>query len=754
MAKSALRTDAAIVFALFALNLLILGPYLLTDFPNQAWNNGYMYIGMARAFHDYFGGWNPSTYAGAPLRYLYPPVFPGLLGLFAASPGHAYHLLTGIAFALIPAAVYALGVELLGSRLLGAFAAIVYSAFPSPVYYFLPTWKALAQPFASAPWGFLALLRYEEAPHGFSFLFAILAILAAVRNRWIWASIFSAAVFLTSWPGTVGLAMALLAVTLTGGTKSAIRLLTTGGMAYGLAAFWMTPGFFLSTSILNRVVLSHNVAIVPWTRTTWLIAGVAAALAGVALWRLPRMTAAVVCWSAITGAVIVAYTLTNAALVPLPYRYMLEFNLCVVLLLSAMISLIPRWRGVAVVVVLLAGAPGAIHFLRHAWGVQPHFERPESSASYPIAQWLGEHRDGARVMASGELEPALSVWTRVPQVGGSGQGVSNTLVFAAQRQIAFGCGVDSEKIAERWMQALGVDNFAVHGAASREYFHWIADPAKFSRLPVSWQNGADDTIYKLTAGPQAVVVDLDGLKKLPPMQSTSDVRFLDAYVAWAAGKRPVEMLSTSASRADFDVELNSGEAILVKTNYDRGWHAEGAFVEADPIGFLLVDAAPGRRHVALKFGAAWDTWLGIAITVITIALLVVRAPGILTAAIALAPAVAGYVVLASATPHTVAVAEQAFARLQPPTINPEGIVDAATNAQPPFQRGRPLTVYGLNFGAPTDNVLVLAGDRPATVEYRGLNQINFRLPPNVPARVPISVEVNGCRGNAFSIDEM
>jgi uncharacterized protein (TIGR03437 family) len=108
-------------------------------------------------------------------------------------------------------------------------------------------------------------------------------------------------------------------------------------------------------------------------------------------------------------------------------------------------------------------------------------------------------------------------------------------------------------------------------------------------------------------------------------------------------------------------------------------------------------------------------------------------------------------VLASATPATVGVAEQAFARLQPPTINPEGIVDSATNAQPPFQRGRTLAVYGLNFGASTDNVQLLAGDRVAAIEYRGPNQINFKLPPDVPARVPISVVLNGCRGNAFTV---
>jgi len=745
MEKPAFRIDAAIIFALFALNLLILGPYLLTDFPNQAWNNGYMYIGMARAFHDYFGGWNPSTYGGAPLRYLYPPVFPGLLGLFASTPGYSYHLLTGIVYATIPAAIYMLAAELFGSRSIAAFTAVVYSAFPSPVYYFLPTWKALARPFASAPWGFLALLRYEEAPHGFSFLFAILAILAALRRRWIWTSAASAVVFLTSWPGTVGLAMAWAAIAIAR-IREGPKLIAAGGVACGLAGFWMTPGFFHSTSVLNRVVLSHNVPIAPWTRTTFLVLAAATVLAGLALWLLPRRVAVIACWTAITGAVITAYTLTNTALVPLPYRYMLEFNLCAVLLVGGLVSLAPKWRPAIVGLLILAGLPGAVHFLRHAWEVQPHFAKPETGATYPIAQWLGAHAGDGRVMASGELEPALSVWTHAPQVGGSGQGVSNPLIFAAQRQIAFGCGVDSEQIAERWMQALGVGYFAVHGAASREYFHWYADPGKFASLPVAWQNGAGDMIYEFPAAPRAVVVDLDAMNRLPRLRSTADRQFLDAYVAWAAGKRPV------AASAGFDANLNPGEGVLVKTNYDRGWKARGASTEADPIGFLLLRAQPGRRNIDLKFGAAWDTWLGIAITLVTIVLLIVRAPSVVTGSVALLPAAVAYLVLASTTPPTVKVAEEAFARLQPPTINPEGIVDAATSAPPPFQRGRTLTVYGLNFGTPADNVQVFAGNRAAAIEYRGPNQINFKLPPDAPARVAITVEVNGCRGNAFTIE--
>ncbi len=73
------------------------------------------------------------------------------------------------------------------------------------------------------------------------------------------------------------------------------------------------------------------------------------------------------------------------------------------------------------------------------------------------------------------------LWSNVPQVGGSGQDVSNFLIFAAERQVGYGCGADSERIAELWLRALNVGYVAVHGAASREYFHWFTQPEKICR---------------------------------------------------------------------------------------------------------------------------------------------------------------------------------------------------------------------------------------------------------------------------------
>ncbi len=73
------------------------------------------------------------------------------------------------------------------------------------------------------------------------------------------------------------------------------------------------------------------------------------------------------------------------------------------------------------------------------------------SRAFQIAAWLNQHAGSDRVYATGELDSTLSIWSDVPQVGGMGQGISNFLIYAAERQVGYGCGADSERIAELWL---------------------------------------------------------------------------------------------------------------------------------------------------------------------------------------------------------------------------------------------------------------------------------------------------------------
>ncbi len=758
--RKRLVPDICIAAALFIGDLLLLGPWLTTDLSDQPWNNGYIYIAIARMFRDRSSLWNALQYGGAPFHFLYPPMLPTLAGLLRfLSVGRAFHLVSGIGYALAPVCLYILGRQLFRSRLPAIFAALAFAVFPS-LFYALPQLRVLGHPYANAPWSYVALVAYDEAPHAFALPFMLLAVAAAWRNRWTLASLFAAAVFLTSWPGLIGLSFPLAGLAVArwrdfGIVRTLACVASVAGAAYGLAAFWMTPAYFVSSRIYNRVVFRHTMLTAPWNRTTWIILAIALVVVMAATWRrVPSQLALVAVWTALSGLVVVSYLVAGNYLLPLPHRYLLEFSAGTALLLATLLSLAPpRSRTIATAVLIAAGAALSFRFVTHAWKFEPKAGDPRTQVGYQVAMWLKDHAGRARVLASGELDSTLSLWTDLAQVGGPGQDPANFLMFAAERQIAFGCDADSERIAELWLRALNAPLLVVHGAASREYFHWYARPNRFDALPVAWDNGAGDRIYHLPnfEPHEAVVVDLGALARLPRIASTADGQFLSDYVQWAAGKRPVAVHWASSGQAAFDVHLGPGEAVLLKVNNDPGWRTAGATIDTDPIGFQLIRASPGPRRVALRFGASWDTWLGRGITLATIILLLAGVSEIWIAAVAVIPAIAAWAVLVSMAPPTAQLAEDAFARLQPPMINLGGIVDNGTSQQPPFQRGQQISIYGSNFGGPGDTVRVWIGDHPTPIEFQSSHLIDLRWPADAPASAPVSVELNGCIGNAFMV---
>jgi hypothetical protein len=176
------RTDVWICLALFAGALAQLGPWLFIDLSNQPWNNGYIYIAIARMFRDHASLWNPLQYAGSPFHFLYPPMLPTWAAMLGFVPiGLAFHVASGIGYAMAPVSLYLLGRVLFGKRLPALFAALAFSVFPS-VIYALPSMRVLAHPYANAPWSFIALVAYDEAPHAFALPFLLLAIAAAWRE--------------------------------------------------------------------------------------------------------------------------------------------------------------------------------------------------------------------------------------------------------------------------------------------------------------------------------------------------------------------------------------------------------------------------------------------------------------------------------------------------------------------------------------------------------------------------------------------
>jgi len=757
MRRHALAIDYGIIASLIIANLLAIAPFLAMDFSPEPWNNDYTYIGMTRMFRDRPWSWNSLQYGGAPFHYLYPPLFHLITMLLPVrSLGRAYHLLSGAGYALVPAAFYIAALQLFRRRWLAAALAAVESFSPTVLYYVLPALSGFAANYRHGPWNFVALVAANESAHTLSLALVLLVVAAAWRDRWMLASFLSAAVFLMNWAGIIGLLMALAAIGVArsrelGFTKAGLRIASVAGIGYGLAAFWITPGCIYTTKLLDRVVLRYIQPSTPLSRVTVVVLAVAAMVLAISLSRRIKPAAAfALALIAIAGAVVISYFATGNYLLPLPHRYVMEFNVGVVLSIGCLASALWQWRRAAGVLALAICFVPAVGFLAGAWTVQQRSQDPRTTRAFQISDWLAKHAGPSRVLVSGTLEGALNIWADVPQVAGSAQGVSNYLVPAAHRQITLGCG--AQRVAELWLRALDVRYLVVHGAESAEHFHWFVEPERFAAWPVAWTNGKGDTIYRVadSEARQAVVVDLDRMRQLPPLRATDDARFLEAYVAWARGKHEAEVHWLRPDRAEARTAIGANEAILIKIDHDAGWRISEGATGRDPIGFLLLKG-PLRGAASLRFGASWSEWLGRSVTIATVLLLLFRAPFWFTAAVALVPGILAYGVLLMRTPDSVAVAERAYRRLQPPLISPSGIVDGVTFAQPPLTRGSIITVFGAGFGSASDSVRVQIGQQPGEVLYHAPNQLNVRLPGDSPSVVDVSVEVNGCRGNSFAV---
>ena len=464
--------------------------------------------------------------------------------------------------------------------------------------------------------------------------------------------------------------------------------------------------------------------------------------------RVPANAAFVLTLVTIPGTALVALALTGSNVLPVPHRYILELNTGLLLAAGWCLCRAGRWRLPAVAALLVAGLLAGQPFLRQIWQLQDRGIDPKTTVAFQISSWLDQHAGSSRVFAAGELDGSLNLWSSVPQVGGTHNGISNFLVVAAKKEVSQGCS--GARVSELWLRALDVRYVVVHDAASRERFHWFTQPEEFAAFPIAWSNGAGDTIYRLE-GNSAVVVDLAAMQKLPPLRNTHDLAFLEAYAEWARGTRPASVRWTRADSAELEADLKPGEAVLLKTNYDPGWSVSSGSAGRDPIGFLLLRPPAGTVHLRLRFGAAWDVWLGRAITLLTIALLLLRVPPHWIAALAVVPAAAAFALLAASDPPTLRVAEDTFRSLHPPLIGPTGIVDGATYAQPPLKRGTIISIWGRDFGGPADSVRVLIGNREARLVSRQPSVLAAELPPDAPPAADVRVEVNNCPGNSFRV---
>lgn len=618
--------------SLFAINAYICWGLFGVEFTKRMESIESSYMSISRWAVDHWSDlmWFPLWFTGTTFRRVYQPGLHLSVAALAKSvgwtPQHAYHFLTAAAYCLGPVALFWLCYRATGRRGFGFFAGVLYSLV-SPVCFLVRAVAADAGGFFS-PRRFQVLVHYGEGPHTTAVALLPLVIwlvdLAVSRRRqWLLypaAALGLAAVVLTNWPGSVGLAMALAAYCVSR-LQSERRiywpaLLGVGIVAYLIACPWIPPS--IVRAVLTNAQRSDNTMLGRRQLLLLSLLVVGTVLLQVLFrhWKITSWIRFFLYFALIAGAVSVGREWFGWSLLPQPNRFQLELDMAVAAIAAYGAALIwdrlPRgFRLAAVSVMALLCLAQVQRYHRLATRlIQPIYI--QSTIEYKMARAFESRVGNERVFAPGNVSLWMNMFTDVPQVEGCcEQGTPNNEYRIAAYTIYTGqnAGARDAEISLLWLKAYGAGAIGITGPASTEYFKPFWNPRKFDGvLPELWREG-DNAIYRVPrrSSSLAHVIDRSALVTRPP-ENGLDTGQLEKLVAQLddPGKPAAYFhwltLRTSQIRAD----VSPGQVIFVQVTYDPGWRAmEGSVprpIVPDALGLMaIVPGHPGSCDITLSY---------------------------------------------------------------------------------------------------------------------------------------------------------
>jgi hypothetical protein len=475
------------------------------------------YVAMARWVqqHPDFWGWKPLQYLGIPTAFQYVPALPYTAAAISTATGSeiavVHRSLTATATALLPVTAFLLAWYFTRSVRWSLLAALSLTFF-SPIYGLIPAMDLDRSP-AHLPWRWHLLLKYGEGPHNIGLALIPLALISVTEwsrtnaRRWLAiAALLLALIPLTNWIAALALALTMLCWLLAQwpDLPALRRAIFAGALAYGLAAFALTPTF-VRTTAFNWPVDSPNFEAESAQR--WALAGVVLALVGFR-WLLARLEANFVTTffslcAVLFGSVLVIFGFHKLDVLPEAHRYAMEFELFLILALCAWAQ--AAWnsglRSRQAIVVLFAlamlsqGLYQPLQFVGSGWSwFQP--VKTASTIEYQMAKWLADHGGQGRALVSGGLRFRINAWFDVPIAGGgfeSGTKSRTPVEWASRIRHDLN---DAEQAIAR-MQAMGIEYVVVHGPKSSEFYRDYRDPLKFEGKLERVYTSGDDVIYRV-----------------------------------------------------------------------------------------------------------------------------------------------------------------------------------------------------------------------------------------------------------------
>lgn len=571
--------------------------------------------------------WFPLWYGGIPFQNTYPPFLHAIVAVTAAafriSVAHAHHIVTAFFYCAGPIALYALALRLCGSRWYSFVAVWIYSVF-SPCLFLMPLVRSQIGA-VFMPRRFEVLTVYGEGPHITSLALipaALLSLHLAIAKRsarwYVVAAAMMAAVALTNWIGTFGLAIAVFAF-LVAHITTFLKTLSIAILAYALACPWIPPSTILD--------VRHNAQLVGGDyRGTYgalplflLVALLAAALLKFLMHRL-RASASLqfaVLFASMMSAIPLGVAWFHVRIVPQPERYQLEMDLALCLAAAFVVKAIadkvsPRARMALLGVVIVASIIPVRSDRRYARRIIKPIDIT-STIEYQMAKWFESNVPSGRVMAPGSVSFWLNAFSDVPQLdGGFDQGIVNRNHngIAFQLMSAHGAGSQAPEIDTVWFRAYGAQAVGVGSRQSREHFKPFQHPEIFSgAFPEAWRYG-DDAVYWVPGrNPSlAYVIARTSEVKDPPIHGL-DISQAKPYVE--ALTTPADFRWTSRHSAEIHATLQPDQVVSVQITYHPGWRAlangNPCPVSTDGLGQIVLNPKmTGACKLELIYDGGWE----------------------------------------------------------------------------------------------------------------------------------------------------
>ncbi|MBY0504577.1 MAG: hypothetical protein K2X03_11740 [Bryobacteraceae bacterium] len=632
------RANLLVALALFCLNVALNLPLFREGAMPYRDSIELGYAAMARYFylHPNPFGWNAMQYCGLPTQFTYLPGIQYLAAMLAhllpLEPIYVYRLLASGFACLGPSTLFLCIVYFTRQRWWALAVALAYTFF-SPLYGIV---AAIDRDRGNVqlPWRLLVLVKYGEGPHNAGLTLLPLAVISLWEtctnpkySRLFLAAILCALIALTNWIAALALAgcAALLALTALGTPGVNFRfphLVICGFLAYGLAAFWLTPTF-ISTIAFNWPADAFNYHL--QEQQQLLLGGLVVGLVvlrALFKWLFPAeyFTCFVALGTFAFGWVSLWFYSRGINTLPESRRYAVEFELFFLVLLGEYFRLaLRRPRPVAIFCTVIpffflldAGRAQALRYTTQGFASRNPVPFAQT-IEYRLAAKLASLKPKGRVYVSGGLRFRLNAWFEIPQVGGGFEsGLRNRTPVVLAYQIRTGQNsAPGQETADAILalRAMGVEYVVVHGRQSREHYRDFQDPGKFEGALELVHREEDDSIYRVPYQSLAHLVRWEERLEWP---TTSKLPVLGPYVA-AVERRPLATEWRGPTELHVRGTIVPDTFVALPVSHDTGWRAwqGGQPIEVlrDSLGFLMLRARPETNAaIVLRYGGSFEPY--------------------------------------------------------------------------------------------------------------------------------------------------